>query len=580
MKKYLLTLEKKIALIMVILITILNVGITIFLGQIYEQTNIEQLKKQSATLLECIGRNMDGDLYKEIVQSQSSDSSAYQELHQYLVDAKAGTNLTYLYSEYYDKDAGKAYIGVDSAEVNGGAWSPVGYEIQSTNFDGEYKAIMNKESICVGISSSKEWGTLLSIVAPIYDNTGNVVGGLAADINIDTIHQLSRDFKLTMMGSFIIATILEIILICFLMMKIVIQPIKRLQQIIKITSEFDFSNEGLGSQFADKKDELGDIATNIMMMRKKLKEKAKIIQLATNNVTDIIQGIHQGVEDSTKCMDQISISTEALTESIGVQSDETSHSSEGLHKLSTQLDTLSHEVIEINTITSNAKNINNKANETIQELKSKFANHNQISKQIGDNIAELSKDSNYIATIIKNILDIMRKTNLLAINASIEAASAGEAGRGFSVVANEIKELAEDTSNFTEQIKQAMENISTNINNVSNKVEIMNENSKIVNESADRVEVHYEELRTSIENIENTMTQINAYTQEIVKHKENTLQAIENISSKSQENATVSEELSTTVQNQTEVTKNIYSNIDYLVETSNKLKESVVEYKL
>lgn len=141
-----------------------------------------------------------------------------------------------------------------------------------------------------------------------------------------------------------------------------------------------------------------------------------------------------------------------------------------------QAENLSHGVAniniladDINKVEEDMKFVAETANETkklsqdslnvVKTLNEKAIQNSYASDQVIKNINNLNKDMEQIVKITKTISTIADQTNLLSLNASIEAAKAGEAGRGFSVVANEVKKLADQSKESSKEIKFIIDEI-------------------------------------------------------------------------------------------------------------------------
>ncbi|MGN0688352.1 MAG: methyl-accepting chemotaxis protein [Oscillospiraceae bacterium] len=177
---------------------------------------------------------------------------------------------------------------------------------------------------------------------------------------------------------------------------------------------------------------------------------------------------------------------------------------ESMTQISESLNRLSEMSSEIARLTKRADDItadnNDKMTQASESMEQIFTGTNE-SKEI---ILQLSDRSQRIVKIAKVITDISMQTNILAINASIEASRAGEAGKGFSVVASEIKKLSEQTKHAATEIGGIISEVTENINNT---VSAMEKNVQLTREGME-----------SMEQVKASTEQISASTVEISKH--------------------------------------------------------------
>jgi methyl-accepting chemotaxis protein len=171
----------------------------------------------------------------------------------------------------------------------------------------------------------------------------------------------------------------------------------------------------------------------------------------------------------------------------------------------TQMSTSAHEVL------GNVQNAADKAQATLtlsaQGEKivndSREANQNLASQvdHASDVIDELSQDTNEITVVLTVIENIAEQTNLLALNAAIEAARAGESGRGFAVVADEVRTLAQRTQESTGQIQDIINRLKVGSQNAVDSMEISKESSNVAVELADSVQLAFNNINQSVDEI-------------------------------------------------------------------------------
>ena len=212
-------------------------------------------------------------------------------------------------------------------------------------------------------------------------------------------------------------------------------------------------------------------------------------------------------------------------------------------------------------------------NQQSQMVESKF-----VKKNVVDAVINLSNKSKEIENILQFIASISAQTNLLALNAAIEAARAGETGKGFSVVADEIRKLAEQTSNSVTKIDGIVKDVQMGVQTAVSEMKkdeavVKNQDSALLStiESFKEITKTVEGIATSIKNIVNVSTILN-------KSVIDTGDSIRNIAAISEETAAGTEEIDASNQEQLTIVNNLANEMIKLTECSMLLEKSIKEF--
>jgi methyl-accepting chemotaxis protein len=483
---------------------------------------------------------IDGNAFEALAKSLDKDDPYYEKIRVQLLQLKEISGCEYLYTMAPAGGNIWHYIIDGSAppddEEN---FSALGDEEDTLEYDKAFRKAFASGKTEVGHLAYQEgWGWLISVYTPIFNSTGLKVGIVGCDFDGNYLREaiLTEEVEQSVLG--VVSIVIGLILLLFFFRKIFI-PLGNINAILKEIS----LGEGDLTRRIDHRhdDEIGSLAKYFNTTLDKIKDLVVKIKKATANSLDAGHDLASDMQETVGAIGQINTVIQSTRHKISSQSGSVAETLDNMERLTHNIEELKKNVESqsqsvsqsssaIEEMLANVRSVTNTLvhnDESVQELTVVSDEGRTSLQKVSQDIQEIARESEGLFAINEVMENIASQTNLLSMNAAIEAAHAGESGKGFAVVAGEIRKLA---SNSTEQsktisevlkrMKAAIDTITVSANMVMEKFHAIEERVRTVSQQESSIRNAMEEQGQGSQQILEAVAQMNEITQKVKQDTE------------------------------------------------------------
>ncbi len=385
----------------------------------------------------------------------------------------------------------------------------------------------------------------------------------------------------TMTAISLITGVIALVILAIIIRVLLVKPLIRIVSEIYRIAHYDLTEGNMQAvrNMAMRKDEVGSISANMMLMYNSLREIVTQIDQSAQMLSENADVLADRIMQVKKSSDEVSVTMNDLSRGAMTQAEEIATSSGAVAKLD---GLIVGNLEDTQNLRENAREMDTVKNNGLAAIKD-LIERTEKSRTSIDIVKEAMEQNNEQAQKIdatsQKINDIADQTNLLSLNAAIEAARAGEAGRGFAVVAEEIRSLAGETNALTNEIGIIIQELLQKTSNVTTDMESMGKIFEEQEQSVGQTREKFVQIEKCLTSVQTSVDKLYGSSNNMMGSKKVIVDMIEGLSAASEENAAGSQEILASVETQDRAIADIASMTQELSAVAHNLTQQAQKFR-
>ncbi len=329
-----------------------------------------------------------------------------------------------------------------------------------------------------------------------------------------------------------------------LISKAISKDIESVTDVITDLGTLDITKTQALEKYKGRNDEVGLIADATKKLSSAVERTIKSLRRHSGDLQDGSGRLRENSESTLESIGQVDVAVHDIAQSATEQSDETKNATDSVKEIGVMVEETKEKTLQLKENSQSMQDSSKKAGVILKELGEVNEKTKSAVDAMYEQTAQTSHSADQIAKASELIASIATQTNLLSLNASIEAARAGDAGRGFAVVAGEIGSLASQTADTTKEINDIIQQL---IDNSKRSIEAMDEVKKIIdmqNEYVQQTEEIFGSVEDEIINNLESIDEISSTVQRLDEVRSSVVNVVESLSTIAETNAASTQETS------------------------------------